>query len=94
MQRIDTKKLGNEPAPVIGDGQARRKMRYCSKCVYPEIAVFVTLEDDGVCSGCRVNAHKPDIDWNERGQMLKEILDEFRSKDGSNYDCIIPVSGG
>ena len=23
-----------------------------------------------------------------------EILEQYRSKDGSNYDCIIPVSGG
>lgn len=23
-----------------------------------------------------------------------EILDRYRSKDGSNWDCIIPVSGG
>jgi N-acetyl sugar amidotransferase len=94
MERLDTKKRGNAPASRLEQGQARRKMRYCSRCVYPEIAVFVTLGDDGVCSGCRVNADKPEIDWNERGQMLKEILEEFRSKDGRNYDCIIPVSGG
>ena len=70
------------------------QMRSCSNCVYPQIAVFVTLEDDGVCSGCRVSRQKPVIDWNERGGMLREILEHFRSKDGSTYDCIIPVSGG
>ncbi len=69
-------------------------MRYCKSCVYPEIAVFVTLEEDGVCSGCRVSRQKPVIDWRERGEMLREILEHFRSKDESNYDCIIPVSGG
>jgi N-acetyl sugar amidotransferase len=26
--------------------------------------------------------------------MFKELLDEYRSKDGKTYDCIIPVSGG
>jgi N-acetyl sugar amidotransferase len=71
-----------------------KQMQYCSRCVYPRIAVFVTLEDDGVCSGCRVSDQKKDIDWKERGEMLKEILDEYRSKNSSNYDCIIPVSGG
>jgi len=70
------------------------KMRYCTSCVYPEIAVFVTLEDDGVCSGCRVSRQKPVIDWEERGRMLGEILEHYRSRGGSNYDCIIPVSGG
>lgn len=70
------------------------RMRWCSNCVYPQIAVFLTLEDDGRCSGCRVNARKPRIDWEERGRMLEEIFEAHRSIDGSNYDCIIPVSGG
>lgn len=68
-------------------------IRYCSNCVYPEIAVFVTLEDEGICSGCRVSRQKPVIDWDERREMLREILDEHRG-DGRRYDCIIPVSGG
>jgi len=61
------------------------------------IAVFVTLDDeeDAVCSGCRVNIDiKNQVDWSEREEMLTEILDEYRSRDGANYDCIIPVSGG
>src|SRR3989338_2069479 len=70
------------------------QMRYCKRCTYPERAVFLTLGDDGVCSGCRVNSEKPKIDWEERGEMLREILEEFRSRDGSNYDCMITVSGG
>jgi len=69
------------------------KMTYCSKCVYPNIAVWVTMEDDA-CSGCRVAEQKVDIDWNEREEMLREIFEEYRSKDDSNYDCVIPVSGG
>lgn len=67
-------------------------MRWCRNCVYPQIAVFLTLEEDGLCSGCRVNARKPRIDWDERAEMLREILDEHRSE--SSYDCIVPVSGG
>ena len=59
------------------------RMRYCSRCVYPQIAVFVTLEDTGACSGCRVSDQKKEIDWKERGEMLREILEEYRSKDGS-----------
>ena len=34
------------------------------------------------------------IDWDDRREELREILEEYRSRDGSNYDCIIPVSGG
>jgi N-acetyl sugar amidotransferase len=70
-------------------------MTYCQSCVYPRIAVFVTLDaDDPVCSGCRVAGQKQEIDWTERGEMLREILEENRSKDHRRYDCVIPVSGG
>src|SRR5262245_16547471 len=81
-------------APAATSHSRPARMRYCQNCVYPEIAVFVTLEDDMVCSGCRVSRQKPVIDWDERGEMLREILDYYRSTDGSRYDCIIPVSGG
>lgn len=70
-------------------------MRYCTKCVYPSSsAVPLLFDDNGVCSGCRVSAQKPKIDWDERLEMIKEIAEEYRVRDGSNYDCIIPVSGG
>jgi len=70
------------------------KMKYCKKCVYPDIAVWVTVEEEGICSGCRVAGQKAEIDWAQREEWLREILDGHRSKDGKNYDCIIPVSGG
>ena len=71
------------------------EMRYCVKCVYPaSSAAPLAFDDDGVCSGCRVAAQKDRIDWADRAEELKELVEEYRSKDGSNYDCIIPVSGG
>jgi N-acetyl sugar amidotransferase len=69
--------------------------QYCTKCVYPSFAAAVaTFDDDGVCTGCRVNEAKQHIDWADRREELEEILEEYRCKDGSNYDCLIPVSGG
>src|SRR6187549_768981 len=70
-------------------------MRYCSKCVYPSAsAVPLQFDENGVCSGCRVAAQKSKINWDERAEWLQELVEEYRSPDGSNYDCIIPVSGG
>lgn len=70
-------------------------MQYCKKCVYPGAsAVKLTFDESGICSGCRVAATLKDIDWNERASMLKELTEKYHSKNGSNYDCIIPVSGG
>jgi N-acetyl sugar amidotransferase len=69
--------------------------QYCTKCVYPSFAAAVaTFDDEGVCTGCRVSEAKQHIDWADRREELEEILEEYRSKDGSNYDCLIPVSGG
>src|SRR3954447_23749096 len=68
---------------------------YCTNCVYPSAAAAAAMYDaDGVCSGCRVDAFKQRIDWDDRREELAELLEEYRSKDGSNYDCLIPVSGG
>lgn len=70
-------------------------MQYCTKCVYPaSSAVKLTFDEHGVCSGCRVAEQRKTIDWKKRAKMLADLTSEYRSVDGSNYDCIIPVSGG
>ena len=68
-------------------------MRYCTKCVYPSvIAEGLTFDENGVCSGCRMATQRENIDWDKRFEMLKELTDQYRSS--TNYDIIVPVSGG
>ena len=31
-------------------------MKFCKECVYPKVAVLLSMDDDGVCSACK--AHK------------------------------------
>jgi N-acetyl sugar amidotransferase len=69
-------------------------MRYCSRCTYPIVAVNLTMSDDGVCSGCIVHDEKMKLNWEEREKEFQDLLLSHKSKDGKNYDCIIPVSGG
>ena len=73
-------------------------MEYCKRCVYPANArPGLVLDDEGVCSGCRVIESRPSIDWTEREQQLVKILEEYKTKQrqkGNPYDCIVPVSGG
>ena len=72
-------------------------MRYCKRCVYSEVAVNLLLDDEGVCSGCRVAEEFDKLTsefWKEKEERFREIVESHRSKDGSNYDCIIAVSGG
>jgi len=33
------------------------------------------------------------LDWPERWEKLKKLVELYRNKDGSNYDCIVPVTG-
>lgn len=78
----------------IVNGKKIKRMRYCSRCTYPIVAVNLSMGDDNVCSGCVVHDEKLGLDWNEREKEFSELLSSNKSKDGKNYDCIIPVSGG
>jgi len=69
-------------------------IRYCSRCVMPETKPDIFFDDDGVCSACIHYAQRTEVDWDARRAELLEVLDRYRSPDGSTYDCIIPVSGG
>lgn len=69
-------------------------MRICTRCLYPSThPLNLTFDEQGVCSGCRIHEEKDSLDWNERGEKLRSILEGYRNRSGNNYDCIIPVSG-
>ena len=69
-------------------------MQYCSRCTYPIVAVNLSMGEKGICSGCVVNEEKLKMDWKSREKEFQDLLFSHRKTDGSNYDCIIPVSGG
>ncbi len=60
----------------------------------PETKPDLYIDDQGICSACRYYESRKQVDWNERKKELLQILEQYRSKNGTNYDCIIPVSGG
>ncbi len=68
-------------------------MKYCKSCVFPAIAATpLTFDENGVCSGCRVNEQKKVIDWEKRSGLFNDLVEEYRTSD--YYDCVLPVSGG
>jgi len=69
-------------------------LRYCTSCVMPETKPDLHIDEEGVCSACRSYARRQEIDWAARRRELDLVLERYRSKDGSNWDCIVPVSGG
>lgn len=70
------------------------KLRYCVRCCMPQTAEGLGFDEMGICQPCRSAEQKIHINWVEREKKLKEILEKHRSKDGKNYDCIVPISGG
>ena len=68
--------------------------RYCTRCVMPDTKPDLKFDDEGVCSACRNFENRRAIDWDQRRRELLNILEPYRSTDGSNWDCIVPVSGG
>ena len=46
-----------------------------------------------VCDACKFRSKKKDIDWKKKEHEFKELLDKYRSKNGS-YDVVVPGSGG
>ena len=69
-------------------------IKYCHHCVYPETKPDLSLDENGICDACRFVDVKDTTNWDLRRKELAEIFEKFKNKDGSNYDCVIPVSGG
>lgn len=69
-------------------------LTYCTKCVMPSTKPDLHLDENGVCNACRSYEARQVVDWSTRKTELLKILDKHRSKNGENWDCIVPVSGG
>ena len=69
-------------------------MKYCKRCLYPENhPLGICIDEEGVCSGCRVHEEKYNIDWDERADELAGLFSRYKDRDGAFYDCVIPVVG-
>jgi N-acetyl sugar amidotransferase len=72
-------------------------MRYCKRCLYPQISVNNLFDDEGICGACRVQEEFDQLTpefWEQRRQRWVSLIDQYCVKDDSNYDCIVAVSGG
>lgn len=69
-------------------------LTYCRHCLMPDTKPDLRLDDQGVCNACRSYEGRKTVDWDKRYGELLEVLEKYRHRDGSNWDCIVPVSGG
>jgi len=69
-------------------------MQYCKRCLYPENhPLGLCIDEEGICSGCRVHEEKDEINWSQKHVELGNLLARYRNREGSSYDCVIPVTG-
>ncbi len=68
---------------------------FCNRCLYStHHPLGLVIDDEGVCSGCRIHEEKDTLDWDERWSALERIVQPYRSREKPVYDCIVPVTGG
>ncbi len=60
----------------------------------PDTKPNLYLDKEGVCNACRSYEKRKEIDWDTRLAELRQILERYRSKDSTKWDCVVPVSGG
>lgn len=70
--------------------------RTCRRCLYTTAHPFgLTLDAEGICSGCRTHEEKFSLDWAERWTRLEQRVANSRKgrRRNADYDCVVPVRG-
>ncbi len=72
-------------------------MHRCKTCCETDTRPTTEFDENGICLPCKnvsIEANKF-INWDERREILKEIVKDAKEKTKNGaYDCIIGVSGG
>ena len=72
-------------------------INFCKSCIMPDSRPRVVFDSDGICNACSNSAEKKKIDWNKRENEFKDLIEKIKKKthdSKSQYDCIVPWSGG
>lgn len=69
-------------------------MRYCKSCLQPDTRPNAYFNEDGICPACAYYKELKYVDWEERFEILKDLLAQYPRRPGQHFDCIIGVSGG
>jgi N-acetyl sugar amidotransferase len=73
---------------------AAAPLEFCARCLYgSDHPLGLVLDEEGICSGCRIHEEKDRLDWGERWARLEALVRPHRARDPRSYDCIVPVSG-
>ncbi|RJQ27360.1 N-acetyl sugar amidotransferase [Candidatus Parcubacteria bacterium] len=76
-------------------GALPKDVYFCTNCVNSNQRLGLTFDENGVCDACNYAIYEKEnrIDWSAREEELRDLCNQYRSKDGI-FDCIVPASGG
>ena len=69
-------------------------MKYCYRCLQPDTRPNTQFREDGLCPACHYFDQLQEVDWQERYETLRTVIDQSPRRKGQFHDCIIGVSGG
>ncbi|OUU22489.1 MAG: LPS biosynthesis protein [Candidatus Endolissoclinum sp. TMED37] len=69
-------------------------MKYCKSCLQPNTRPNSEFNNEGICPACKYHELLKNVDWQERYEILNNLIDTFPKNNNQIYDCIIGVSGG
>ncbi len=71
-------------------------MKKCRKCLLPETVPGSDIDSTGICGFCRNHDTSPAAGNSRKAfeEDLERALAAARNHDGSDYDCLVPFSGG
>jgi N-acetyl sugar amidotransferase len=71
-------------------------MKYCPRCLQPDTRPNTVFTEKGICPACNYFECLKAVDWTERYEILKQLLNQHKKRYRFNqrFDCIIGVSGG
>lgn len=70
------------------------KLIYCKDCLQPNSRPGTSFDSHGICPACKYHKSLKYVDWNQREEVLRQLIKKYRTQQLNEYDCIIGVSGG
>lgn len=69
-------------------------MKYCIRCLQPDTRPNTRFHESGLCPACCYFDELQQVDWQERYEILHNLIDQYPKQRNQHHDCVIGVSGG
>lgn len=69
-------------------------MKYCKTCLQPNTRPNAQFNSEGICPACCYFHELQHVDWQERFEILEDLLQQYPRSSYQHFDCIVGVSGG